>query len=366
VKKLLLFALLASGVVSAESRGAVGNSILSPMTSFGGGDGYIGPGERTWLTTNTTERGMAFNPASGNLLIVSRSPTLSIRRIDGTSGADVGTMSIGNLGEGVFPLNMIAADPGGAVYAANLSDGVNSRFWIYLWTSETAEMIGSYRDIPLSGARLGDSFDVIGRWDDGSARLIAGYGATPAVNGNNGYAWFTTSGGPPFGSHHVSFPGTPPDPGDHRLGLTFLDDEFHVLGSQGGVARLSQSDSYSATLTSSIALASATERLMDYTVVNGLPLLATADTATSIVRVYDMSNPSMPLMLDSRTNLPGASNDNSFGVGQVRWGATSGATASLYVLNTNNGIQAFTVTLPEPAGICILAIAALGLSRRRR
>jgi hypothetical protein len=79
-----------------------------------------------------------------------------------------------------------------------------------------------------------------------------------------------------------------------------------------------------------------------------------------------MTNPSMPVLLDSRSNVPGAGNDNSFGVGQVRWGAINGNSASLYVLNTNNGIQAFNVNVPEPATLTPLFTCALPLLRRRR
>ena len=42
-------------------------------------------------------------------------------------------------------------------------------------------------------------------------------------------------------------------------------------------------------------------------------------------------------------------NANGNGVGAVKWGAINGITATLYATNTNNGIQAFTVTVPDTA-----------------
>jgi hypothetical protein len=105
---------------------------------------------------------------------------------------------------------------------------------------------------------------------------------------------------------------------------------------------------------------------MDFAVIDGVQVLATVDTASSVVRVYDIGNVNAPHLLDSLTNIIGPSRDNSFGVGQVRFGAIAGNTATLYALNTNNGVQAFTLTVPEPGALALLALLALGPLRRSR
>src|SRR5262245_16748553 len=70
---------------------------LTPLTTFGvNGNGTILPGERSYLTADGTrlQRGMAFNPATGHLLIVNRSPigAETINIIDAATGADIGTL----------------------------------------------------------------------------------------------------------------------------------------------------------------------------------------------------------------------------------------------------------------------------------
>jgi hypothetical protein len=341
--------------------------VLAPLTTFGGGDGYVAPGERTYLTTDSAQRGLAYNPATGHLLLVTRTPALGIRILDGASGADLGTMNTSGItaSGAIFALNMIAADAAGFIYACNLADTSTAAFRIYEWQNESSPPLGAYANTPLAGARLGDSFDVIGTAPN--ARIVAGYGASPVVAGNNGYAVFTTTGGPPYSASHIAFAGTPPDAGDFRLGVTFLNDENTVAGSQGhNVFRLTSYAGSTGSLLASPSSTTSGERPMDYAVVGGTPLLATLDTDTSVVRVYDATNAAAPQLLDSLTNIGGPGNANANHVGQVRWGAAVGNTAALYVLNTNNGIQAFNVTIPEPGPISLSGLAALALLRVRR
>ena len=54
----------------------------------------------------------------------------------------------------------------------------------------------------MPGARIGDSFDVIGGGVD--TRLVAGYGSSPSVAGNNGFALFDTEDGVNYASTSVS------------------------------------------------------------------------------------------------------------------------------------------------------------------
>jgi hypothetical protein len=70
---------------------------LQPLTSFGtNGDGSLRPGQRPYLTSdgNAYQRGMAFNPVTGHLLLVNRYPTggETINILDSTNGADVGKL----------------------------------------------------------------------------------------------------------------------------------------------------------------------------------------------------------------------------------------------------------------------------------
>ena len=69
--KNLSFAVLASTAVFVGTAPAAN---LTALTSFGGGDGWLSPGEGgyAYLGTASLERSLAYNPVTGNLLLVSR------------------------------------------------------------------------------------------------------------------------------------------------------------------------------------------------------------------------------------------------------------------------------------------------------
>ena len=67
-------ALVLFGTISAQAQ-----ITISPLTTFGGGDGWFKPGEGgyTYLTTGATERGLGFG--NGHLYLVSRASGREIR-----------------------------------------------------------------------------------------------------------------------------------------------------------------------------------------------------------------------------------------------------------------------------------------------
>lgn len=348
-------------------------ALLSPLSSFGGGDGFLAPGDRPYLTTDNTQRGIAYNPATGNLLIVNRAGGLSVNILDGTTGADLGALSgIGTLTGGTFAGNMIGIGDDGAIYVANLTtNATTSPFKIYRWADETsAAPTVAFSGAPLAGARLGDTLDVMG--SGVNTRIVAGYGSTPSVAGNNSFALFTTADGANFSGEHIAVGTTPPDAGDFRLGITFADSDT-VIGKQGTNGRIVDiTGPGTGSLSASFVLDGASIRPMDYAVLGGVPVLAAVNTATdgqSMLWVYDMTNPSAPVLLASATNRTGTNLANVNGTGQVKIVNLTGGAARIYVLNTNNGIQAFEITgVPEPAtcGLTLIAmVAGMGMIRRR-
>src|SRR5581483_8884528 len=103
-------------------------------------------------------------------------------------------------------------------------------FRVYRWANDLASTTPTlvYSGNPLAGARLGDSFVGIG--SGASTLLVAGFGSSPSVSGNNGYAIINPTTGT---GTAVGFGTTPPSAGDFRLGISFTD-AGHVLGTQGG------------------------------------------------------------------------------------------------------------------------------------
>jgi hypothetical protein len=130
------------------------------------------PNSRPYLTADNTQRGLAYNPVSGNVLLVSRAPTNGIHVLDGETGAHKYSM---NLGDGLITggsagitLNMIACTEDGQVFAANLTtDGTSAtKLRVYGWLDdgELEPPYLAWEGDPGSGTaqRWGDSFDARG------------------------------------------------------------------------------------------------------------------------------------------------------------------------------------------------------------
>ena len=151
-----------------------------------------------YLGTGNAERGVAYNPATGHVLIVSRTTVGNpgeIYILDGQTGAELGLLSVGSdgvLGGGTFGLSTIAIADDGVIYAANLTTSTTAPdFRIYRWENETAEPTLAYSGDPsgdASSPRWGDSFDVRGA--GANTQFFAGAGNTASIG-----ALFTTTDG---------------------------------------------------------------------------------------------------------------------------------------------------------------------------
>jgi hypothetical protein len=213
---------------------------------------------------------------------------------------------------------------------------------------------------------VGDSLTGIG---SGSSTVLAlGYNSSPSVAGNNGYGIINPTAGT---ATRPVFTGTPPNAGDHRLGITFTDAS-HIWGTAGTTLRYSSFSGASASLLNSFTPTSNAERLMAYTTLGGVPLLAVQSTGDSHVSIYDVSTPATPVLLatGNNTTLPAA---NANGTGQIAWGnvidpGNGQIQQTLYAMSSNQGIQAFIVTVPEPGTFALgaLGLGVLVLARRFR
>ena len=151
-----------------------------------------------YLGTGNAERGVAYNPATGHVLIVSRTTVGNpgeIYILDGQTGAELGFLSVGSdgvLGGGTFGLSTIAIADDGVIYAANLTTSTTAPdFRIYRWENETAEPTLAYSGDPsgdASSPRWGDSFDVRGA--GANTQFFVGAGNTASIG-----ALFTTTDG---------------------------------------------------------------------------------------------------------------------------------------------------------------------------
>ena len=330
---------------------------VAPLTSFGGGDGWLAPGEGgyTFLGTASTERGLAYG--NNQLYLVSRvGNATNVRRLSPITGADLGGLNVSGISGGTFAVNMVAVSQDGAIYVGNLATAAGAHFKVYRWANDAAAPTVAYDAAP-GLPRLGDSFALIG---SGASTRIAVSGT-----GTPGFLVVdpTTGTGTP-----VSVAGT--QAGNFRLGLTWVDGDT-VIGSHGGENptpfRVVDIAGSTGTLVASPIGTSGGERPIGYAVIAGIPLFASVDSVSSAVRIYDASNPGALALLAEVKNTSGALAENGFGVGSVAWGPVLGDSAFLYALSANQGVQAYIVTIPEPGtlGLMLLGGGLLLAARRR-
>jgi hypothetical protein len=387
----LMLSLAAAGGVGVFSNAVVANTItIVPNAAFAG-DGWLGHSETaifpplvppvapaTAFTTVNPDRhrGIAFNEATGHILVAGRhdgtaNVTAGVWVFD-SGGTFLDQLSVTDVTGGTFAINHIVAAADGAIYAANLQSPLGTNpFKVYRWADEAASVLSAaapvapvviYESTSVTAGRLGDSFNVTGTGEE--TRLAAGEGNTAGSGPRNGFAVVRKVNGSWAGTLvGFSATGTPPPAvplgGDFRLGISFIDADT-VIGTQGGagarfrVANFSPNSSDPAGIaldgslvTTPIAFGTTVaERPMSYAVVNGVPVLAVLNTATNAVRIYDMSDPYNPSSNAAwtATAATGTPIANSSGLGSVAWDV-NGATAKLYVLNSNNGIQSFNVSV---------------------
>jgi len=155
------------------------------------------PGDRPYLNTLFTERGLAFNPISTNLLVVSSlSNTVSgwVAVLDAQTGADKYYLNCAGIYPGVgsstMALNMIGVGSDGAVYGAgqavNLTN-VSYHYWIFRWaddgqyTAPTQVFFGDPGAGVDPGLRWGDTLAVRGAGADTQILLAPASGTNVAL-----------------------------------------------------------------------------------------------------------------------------------------------------------------------------------------
>ncbi len=412
-----LFALVL--VASAGLASTASAQSLVPLATFGV-NGWRAPGtvvagdaanttdiNGVYLGLNgagsNTERGMAYNRATGNLILVTRNGAITagatqFRVLDSVTGRDTGgLLNSPVIAGGTFAINQVGVSDTGQIFVTNLSADIRTGtgFRVYSWANESAAPALHYSSTSLgafgaggTAPRLGDSFDVIG--SGANTRLVAGF------RSSQGYLTITGDSAPvgrvytnnvtptaPAGSGGFTAPAGAPL-GRYGVGITFAGDSNTIWGKVTGgtapLAFLSRSTIASGnavTTDTSGLLASAGESLMDFARIDGQDFLATLDTGNGRVYIYNVTNPALPVsvftFLGSPTGfsaIPGSVmyNSNGNASGSVQWGAINDplAQATLYVLSSNNGIQAFTFTVPTPGAMALLGLAGLVAGRRRR
>lgn len=340
---------------------------LAPLTSFGGGDGWRSPGEilpgdiagsnngiaYNYLGAGSLERGMAYNPVAEKIVLVSRNGGNHVRLVHPLTGEDAGGVSTGTgvVSGGLFPVNMAACDKDGVLYVSNMvTNATTGDFKIYKWADLGDDAPTVFFQGTLSGftgtPRFGDSLDL---FDGDSGPVLAAGGS-----GVTGYVVVQAAGA-------TAVPAFTPDAGvtgnvtsgDFRLGTTFAGTSNDVWGRQSnGFLRRTTWNGGGIYLGTASGI-TGSQNLLDFAEVGGTPMLAVLNAADSTVTLYDVTNPAAPAQQATGKAASGTLTANSNGTGSIKWGkVTTDAgvtTAQLYAMSTNQGMQAFTVTVSPEA-----------------
>lgn len=332
----------------------------------------LAPGDRPYLTTDNTQRGMDYNPATGHLLVANRAGGLSIAVLDGLTGADLGSLNLGTgiITGGTFPGNMLGVANDGAIYLGNLTlNSTTTPFKLYRWANESSTPAVAFEgdpssNIPIGGnnsKRYGDTLDVRGGGADTQVLLAARGGGDAAVlitpDGANfvGYGIATDAGfsasdnssniglGVAFGEGNT-FWGTALGRSLKHISVDVGVSPFSgtTIGNFGDAEGVSPSITLIGVDTSLGLLA-------------GVELVTGADK----VHLFDISS-GTPVLLDTKTLT--VDNANVNGVGAVAFGD-----GKLFVLDCNNGIHAYQL-VPEPSTYALIGLGfgVLWLVRQRK
>ena len=379
--------LLAAGVAVLSLSGSwcskANAQTLSPLTTFGS-NGWLAPGSNPYVTTDNSQRGLGWNPVTKNIVLPSRSGGNFVAIINGTTGIVSGTLDTTGVSGGTLAMMGAGVSDDGAIYVPNLQSGSSalSPFKIYSWTGESdtnAPSIAFSQVNPqtTSGAfRFADAFAVYG---SGTSLKFAAAGTTTGTTGglpNNGNFMLGSLDGSNTNTIYRNIPNTLTASNDYRLGITFVDADT-VIGNQGTSAKITDFvaattlSNTGAIVTGSIAMGAA-DRPLDYTVINGQALLAVVNTNSSLISIYDITNPAAAALLTTGSTVSGVLSSNANATGGLQWGEMLTPTSQvLYAMSSNQGVQAMVFqAVPEPSTYAVMAgaFAVIGLvaSRKRK
>lgn len=328
------------------------------------------PGSRPYLSaTDNSQRGFAFNPATSNLLVVSRAQSNAVIVIDALTGADKRGLPIDPLvvASGTFPINQVGATDDGAVFAANLvtAASVNAPLRLFLWESDSVSSgpfevaildPGSPSDTAAAekqaGLRWGDSMVVRGALSNQTAQILlapsTGTNVSLLLPDQSGVVFDVQSqvrvirvAGATSGFAHLGIafgPGTNTFWAKGAGGFLRLV-EFDLAARTGMVTRVYSNAPLAAPLGST-----------SISFHPGLNLLgAVAFETPDNLRLYDVSDLALgPVLRDQK--LFGVDNANINATGGSAFGA-----GKLFALSSNNGLIALSLNNAFNPGVPVFA-----------
>jgi hypothetical protein len=298
----------------------------------------LAPGSRPYLTVSAlpNERGMAYNPVTHRLILVSRlSPSVHV--LDAETGADLWTLDKTGISGGTYALLMTGVADDGAVYAANLTTaGTTTAFKLYRWGNDAANTVPTlaYSGDPGAGnnQRWGDTLDVRGAGMN--TQILIGSRASNVV------AVLTTTNGTHFTARMVNVPAAPN--GAFGLGIAFGEGDtfwgkanshnlrqvaFNLANGTGSILRAHGSTGFPSTI-APIGVSTGLNLL------GGINVGATGNN----FRLFDLTPTNGTPVFIASTNFASDNDNTGSGTGSVDFGRDR-----VYALGGNNGLLAMQI-----------------------
>jgi PA14 domain/Bacterial Ig-like domain len=328
-------------------------NIMSPIWS-------IPAVNNTWVTAGSSERGLAYNPKTGHLLLVSRAAApapasgLAIAILDSSNGNVLGTMNIGTIastGVGTFKLSLVDVADDGVIYVCNLTTSATVAYQIYRWANESAAPQLVYSANPIGGAtRCGDDFRVRGS-GAGTQIIACGNSAVTTI------PVFTTTDGTNFTGTALSITGIAANV--LRLGLAWgCGNTFYGETTSQPMSYVGFNGVPSSTVASLTASYGIYDKNTNQAIgpigldIANQRLIGNQTVAPHNINLYDLpslvATPTKNFPIDQRNY---ASQNTSFGTGAIDFSSDG---SRVFCLDTGNGIIAFSLA-PRVAAVTICA-----------
>ena len=293
----------------------------------------LGPGDRYYLGTGTTERGLSYNPVTGHLILVHRGSPISVPVLDALTGADVGEMDTsGLINPGTFVLSKVAVADDGAIYGANFGTigSTTPTFTVYRWADETSICTVAYSADPGAGniQQWGTTFDVRGAGTNTQILVSSSAGTIAAL--------LTTADGTNFTSQVLE---TDALPGQMGIAVAFgTNNTFWAKSVDGPLLHLEfDTNAGTATVSQSFNVTNFPGSVAPFNVDTTNNLLVGVNVTTpDTVNLYSIANLAAAPVLLSSTDL--LDYPNGLYMGAVDFGG-----GMVFTLDSNNGLQAYNM-----------------------
>lgn len=318
-------------------------------------------GTRTYLQNDNNCRGLAYDPVTTNLVVVSRTgSTNAIYALSAETGADLFQLNTLGISGGTFGLNMIGVSAEGVVYAGNTTaNNADGNFKLFRWPSVDSAAFPSQAfdasPAPSENLRWGDTLAVRGAGND--TQVLLG-----SFNGRHVALLTTTDGGATFTSTPMVAPITVPL-NFAQLGIAFgSSNTFWAKASGFKLRHLSYDPTLVDPNLTLLAEYDLPSRLVNTTGI----AIDTNQNALAAVEIANGDNVQL-YRLSATTNAPLLLDQDFFATDNANGNATAAIAFStnntLYALDSNNGIKALTINFnPALPDLTITSITTTGIA----